>query len=133
MLSGTRVADTLCGRHSPGVVCTYHALPPQPIGGRVHLGRLALDARGLLVAREHDADRLPRDRVPAGAVHLPQRVAALLVRGALGPQDEQAQADEALTEKDGGEKYYEDEQDRELAVVDVLGQGQGQVCMAWLA
>lgn len=113
--------------------CTHHALPPQPVGRRVHLGRLALDARGLLVAREDDADRLPRDRVPAGPVHLRQGVPALLVRGAFGPQDEQAQADEALAEEDGGEQDDEDEQDRELAVVDVLGQGQGQVYMVWLA
>ena len=100
---------------------THHALPPQSVGRWVHLSRLALDARSLLVAREDDTDRLARDRVTPWAIHLRQCVPSLLVRGAFGPQDEQAQADEALAEEDGGEQDDEDEQDRELAVVDVLG------------
>ena len=108
---------------------THHALPPEPVGRRVRLGRLALDAHGLLVARKDDPDRLPRDRVAAGSVHPPQCVPARLVRRALGPQDEQAQADEALAEEDGGEEDDEYEKDRELAVVNVLCEGQGQIWM----
>jgi hypothetical protein len=100
---------------------TYHTLAPQPISWRARLGSITLDARRLLVARQDNADRLPRYRVPARPYHLWQLLpGAPLVLRARPPHDQHAQPDQAVAEEYGGEEDDEDQQYGELAVVDRL-------------
>jgi len=116
-----------------GKVGTHHTLPPKPISRRLDLGRLALNTRRLFVTRHHHADGLTGDGIPSGAIHLRQlrRLATglgvLWVSSAL--KNHHADADEAVAEEDGDEENDEDQQDGELAGVDVFGDGEGEICL----
>ncbi len=106
---------------------TYHTLTPEAVRRGLGLGRPALDAGRLLVSREHHPDGLPRDGISTGAIHLREpRTSLRFLGGRLDNQH--AEADQAVTEEDGGEEDDENQQHRELAVIDVLGDGERQVC-----